>query len=330
MSVWRPLIIAGLAAIGLVVGVIWIADRPQPQVIQGKVEATRVDLAARVAGRVVKAPVDLGDRVSAGDAVVELDSPQLRASLDTSKATLAVAQSNRDLTFSIRQETVDARRAEMEKAEADVALAQKIYDRTKQLLGQSFASQQVLDEASNKLDSALRALAAARANFQLAEKGNSPEQKAVSVAQVEAAAAAVAQIEVDINEFTVRAPMAGEVTARTAEIGELFSAGTPLLSIIDVDNAWFTFNLREDLLNGLGVGDILPVRVPALGNRAVDAKVTVISGEGSYANWRATKATGNFDLKTFEVRARPTAPVDGLRPGMSGLIDWSRPRLPEH
>ncbi len=282
-----------------------------------------------MSGRVAKTPVDLGDRVSAGDVVVGLDSLQLRASLATSKATMAVAQSNRDLTFSVRQATVDAERAEMEKAEANVTLAQKTYDRTSQLLERSFASEQNLDEASNKLDAAVRARDAARANLHLAEEGNSPEQKAVSVAKVEEAAAAVAETEVNINELLVRAPMAGEVTARTAEIGELFSAGTPLISIVDVDNAWFTFNVREDLLTGLRVGDGLPVRVPALGGRTVTAKVTAINAEGSYANWRATKATGNFDLKTFEVRAQPAAPIAGLRPGMSGLIDWSGPRQPE-
>lgn len=327
MSAWRPLVIAGLAAAGLGLAVVWAVDHPEPLLLQGEVEATRVDLAARVAGRVVRTPVDVGDRVAADGVVVELDSPALRAGLDTSKAALAVARSNRDLAFSTRQEMIDARRAEREKAEADVLLARKTYDRVSRLQERSFASEQVLDESSNKLDAALKARAAAEANLQLAVKGNSAEQKAVAVAQVEQAAAAVAQIETDLAELTVKAPMAGEVTARTAEIGELFGAGTPLVSIVDVDNAWFTFNVREDLLNGLAVGDRLKVRVPALGGREIDARVTVINAQGSYANWRATKATGDFDLRTFEVRARPDGPVEGLRPGMSGLIDWSGPRL---
>jgi HlyD family secretion protein len=327
VSVWRPLVIAGLAAAALGLSVIWAVDHPEPLMLQGEVEATRVDLAARVPGRVVKTPVDVGDRVAAGDLVIELDSPALRAGLDTSKAALAVARSNRDLAFSTRQEMIDARRAEREKAEADVLLAQKTYDRVSQLQERSFASEQVLDEASNKLNAALKARAATEANLQLAVQGNSPEQKAVAVAQVEQAEAAVAQIETDVAELEVKAPISGEVTARTAELGELFGAGTPLVSIVDVDNAWFTFNVREDLLHGLAVGDRLTVRVPALGNRDVDTRVTVINAQGSYANWRATKATGDFDLRTFEVRARPDGKVDGLRPGMSGLIDWSGPRL---
>ena len=317
LSAWRPLVIAGLAAAGLGLSVIWAVDHPEPLMLQGEVEATRVDLAARVAGRVVRTPVEIGDRVAAGDLVIELDSPALRAGLDTSKAALAVANSNRDLAFSTRQEMIDARRAEREKAEADVLLAQKTYDRVSQLQERSFASEQVLDEVSNKLNAALKARAATEANLQLAIKGNSPEQKAVAVAQVEQAAAAVAQIETDLAELTVKAPMAGEVTARTAEIGELFGAGTPLLSIVDIDNAWFTFNVREDLLNGLAVGDVLKVRVPALGGREIETRVTVINAQGSYANWRATKATGDFDLRTFEVRLEPIAAVTGLRPGMS-------------
>lgn len=327
MSAWRPLVVAALAAAGLGLSVLWVVDHPEPLILQGEVEATRVDLAARVGGRVIAAPVDVGARIAKGDLLIELDSPALKAGLKTAKAALAVAGSNRDLAFSTRQEVIDARRAEMEKAAADVVLAQKTYDRVSQLQERSFASEQVLDEVSNKLNAAMRAKAATEANLQLAIQGNSPEQKAVAVAQVEQAAAAVNQIEVDIGELAVKAPMSGEITSRSAEVGELFGAGTPLLSIVDVDNAWFTFNVREDLLNGLAVGDSLKIRVPALGGRVVEAKVTVINAQGSYANWRATKATGDFDLRTFEVRARPEGTVEGLRPGMSGLIDWSGPRL---
>jgi len=316
-----------LAAAGLGLSVLWVVDHPEPLILQGEVEATRVDIAARVAGRVVSTPVDLGTKVAKDQVLIVLDSPALRAGLVTSKAALGVAKSNRDLAFSTRQEVIDARRAELEKSEADVLLAQKTYDRVSQLQERSFASEQVLDEVSNKLNAAMRARAAAAANLKLAIQGNSPEQKAVAEAQVGQAAAAVAQIEVDLTELEVKAPMAGEVTARTAEVGELFGAGTPVISLVDVDNAWFTFNVREDLLNGLAVGDLLKVRVPALGGREIETKVEVINSQGSYANWRATKATGDFDLRTFEVRARPTGQVEGLRPGMSGLIDWSGPRL---
>ncbi|MFT3691385.1 HlyD family secretion protein [Paenirhodobacter sp.] len=171
-------------------------------------------------------------------------------------------------------------------------------------------------------NSALRAREAATANLLLARNGNSPEQKAVAQAQADQARAALEQTETDIAELTVHAPIAGQVAARMAEPGKNFSAGSPLISVVDVDNAWFTFNLREDLLDGLRIGDELSVRVPALKDRQIPARITAINVQGSYANWRATKATGDFDLRTFSIRAVPVQPDPELRPGMSALITF--------
>jgi len=133
------------------------------------------------------------------------------------------------------------------------------------------------------------------------------------------------QQQTDMKELTLIAPIEGQVTTRIAELGENFSAGAPLYSIVDITHPWFTFNLREDLLKGLKVGDSLSVVVPALENATVSARVTVINAQGQYATWRATRATGDFDLRTFEVRAQPVDPVDGLRPGMSAILSWPRP-----
>ena len=124
-------------------------------------------------------------------------------------------------------------------------------------------------------------------------------------------------------ELTIRSPIDGQVTTRVAAIGENFSAGAPLFSLIDMDNLWFTFNLREDLLGGLKIGDTFDVIVPALKSQIVQVHVTMINVQGQYATWRATRATGDFDLRTFEVRAVPIQPVDGLRPGMSAIVSWA-------
>ncbi|ABS17395.1 efflux RND transporter periplasmic adaptor subunit (plasmid) [Brucella anthropi] len=323
MSARKAVAVAAILAAGVGAYVAWSVERPRTLLVQGEVEATRIDLATKVAGRVSSAPVSFGDRVTAGQLLVELDSPQLKAGLDTAEASLAVARSNRELTFSTRPETIAARRAELSKAEADVVLAQRTYDRLSGLLDRSVTSQQAVDQASNSLDAALRAREAAEANLQLAENGNSVEQKAVAVAQVRQAEASVAQTTADIAELTIRSPIDGQVTARMAEPGKLFSAGAPVISIVDVDRAWFTFNVREDLLDGLEIGRTLQVRVPALGNRLVEAKITAINALGSFANWRATKATGDFDLRTFELRAEPVAAERNLRPGMSALVEWS-------
>lgn len=289
--------------------------------IQGEVEATRIDLTPRVSGRVSEVLVDFGDKVEKAQVVVRLESPQLASALSAAKAALSVAEANRDLTYSTRPETIAARKAQLEKANTDVLLAQKVYDRVANLRDSAITSAQNLDEASNSLDSALRTKEAAEANLLLAENGSSKEQKSVAQAQVEQAIATVEQMEADIAELTVVSPIDGEVTARMAELGKNFSAGSPLISVVDINNAWFTFHIREDYLSGLKVDDQLSVRVPALRDKTFKAKVTAINALGSYANWRATKATGDFDLRTFSIRLTPLERDPQLRPGMSALIN---------
>lgn len=311
-----------LALLGLAGFALWSAQAPQPLVVQGEVEATRVDIAPRAAGQVRAIHVDMGERVEAGELLVELDSPQLLAGLQAAQAQLAVAQADRDRIHSTRPETIAARRAEYEKAQADLVLAQTTHDRLSTLTERSVASRQQLENAQNSLTAAQAAVEAAQANLALATNGASPQERAVADAQVEQARAAVHQIETDMAELTVHAPIGGEVTSRVAEVGGLAGAGTPLLSIVNLDDAWMTFNLREDLLDGLAIGDEFSVRLPALGDRVVTVSVTGIDVLGSYANWRATRATGDFDLRTFEVRARPIGPIEGLRPGMSAIIEW--------
>jgi len=140
---------------------------------------------------------------------------------------------------------------------------------------------------------------------------------------VKQAEAALAQRQADIAELTVRSPVSGQVTTRVAEMGENYGAGAPLFSLIDIANLWFTFNLREDLLDGLKVGDTFTVGIPALKRDDIKVRVTMINVQGQYATWRATRATGGFDLRTFEVRAVPEEKIEGLRPGMSVVTEWS-------
>ena len=316
-------VILGLLLVGVGI-VFWFAIQPPPLIVQGEVEATRVDLATRVSGRVKTLNVDVGDTAKAGDVVIELESPQLQAGLAAAQAALLVAQADRNRIYSTRAEVIDARKAELEKAQADVVLAQQIYGRQKQLAESGNAPQQRLDEAANSLQAALKAQEAAQANLTLAEKGSSDEEKALADARVKQADAAYGQTRTDVDELVIHAPVAGEVTTRVAERGVLFSPGAPLLSIVDLSDVWLTFNLREDLLAGLKVGDTFDVQLPALSDRTVTVRVTAINAPGQYANWRATKATGDFDLRTFEIRAKPVAPVDGLRPGMSAIVPWAR------
>ena len=315
--------IAGSVVLIALGAAMWLATRPPPLTIQGEVSADRVDISPRVSGRILKLGANVGDNVARGATLAELDSPQLVAALAAARAALSVANADLARINSTRPETIAARRAETAAAQADVTLAKETFDRQIQLASTGNAPQARVDEATRNLEMAVRKKDSADATLKLAIEGASPEERALAVAQAKQAEAALGQREVDVAELVVRAPISGQVTTRIAELGENFSAGAPLFSLVDIGNVWFTFNLREDLLAGLKVGDSFQVSVPALGAELIPVRVTVINVQGQYATWRATRATGEFDLRTFEVRAVPVQPREGLRPGMSTIASWA-------
>ncbi|MCO6544565.1 MAG: efflux RND transporter periplasmic adaptor subunit [Gilliamella sp.] len=315
------LIVAIIAVIAMV-AIIYFAYQPSTIILQGEVESNRVDVAARVQGRVNQFNYDVGDDVKQGEVLLTLSNPALLAQLATAEAQLKVAMASRDNTYSTRPETIDVQKAQLDKAKSDLDLAQTSYERINRLAKNGTVSKQSYDESFNQYQAAIKAYEAAKANLSLAENGSSVEQKKLADVQVEQSESALAQVKADVNELTLVSPINGQITTRVAETGQLYSPGTPLYSIIDLNDIWFTFNIREDLLGNLKVGDTFQVRVPALNNQIIDVKVTVLNALGQYANWQATKATGDFDLKTFEMRAKPINKVSGLRPGMSVTTKW--------
>jgi len=309
-----------LAAVALSVALaVWWVTRPGPLLIQGEVAASRVDVSARTSGRVADVMADLGDGVEAGIILVELSNPQLVTAHAAAASGLAVARASEAAAGAIRPELIRAREAELAAAEADLRLAEEQIARDTELSRQGLRPQALLDQSVRNLETATRRVEASQAQLDLARAGAAPEDRAVAAAQVAQAEATLAQRQADLNELKIRAPMSGEISARLIEPGENIGPGTPLFTIVDLDSAWFTFNLREDLLAGLQVGDRLWVRVPAL-ELEVEAQIILINVQGQFASWRATRATGDFDLRSFELRARATEPLTGLRPGMSALI----------
>lgn len=319
-NIGRVLGVVVLVALG---ALLWFATRPPPLTIQGEVSANRIDISARAAGRVTKLNVNVGDEAKTGAVLIELESPQLQAALGAAEAAVAVARADLARVSSTRPETIAARQAEVAAADADVKLYQEVYNRQAQLVQGGSTPQARVDEATRNLEAAIRKREASQAALQLATVGASAEERALAQAQVRQAEAGLAQRQADIAELTVRAPVSGQVTTRIAELGENYGAGAPLLSLVDVGGLWFTFNLREDLLGGLKVGDTFKVNVPALSKQDIAVRVTMINVQGQYATWRATRATGGFDLRTFEVRATPATPLEGLRPGMSVVAEWT-------
>jgi len=302
---------------------LWLATRPPPLTIQGEVSADRVDISSRIAGRVVTLKADVGDTAERGTVIAELESPQLVAARLGAQAALAVARADLDRINSTRPETIAARQADLDAAKADVTLSQETYKRQTELARTGNAPQARVDEVTRNLDMAIRKQESAEAALQFATTGASREERALAAAQVKQAEATLNQRDVDVAEFVIQSPINGQVTTRIAAIGENFSAGAPLFSMIDMNKLWFTFNLREDLLEGLKIGDKFDVLVPALKSQTIPVRVTMINVQGQYAAWRATRATGDFDLRTFEVRALPIQAVEGLRPGMSAIVAWA-------
>jgi HlyD family secretion protein len=309
-----------LAILGLSV---WYLSRPTSLLIQGEADSTRIDMAARVDGRVLKIPVLRGQNVDAGAVLLQIDNPELLAKLQEAVAAKGVAEAElAHIHAGTRAETVAARKAEVDRAAADAALAESTYERVRQVASKQFASQQQLDQATNTLQVANRSLEQAQSSYQEALAGYTVEEVRMAEAKVTQAAAAVQTEQSLVDQLIVTAPTATQIYQINVEQGEVISPGVPLLSLVDMNDLWIRFDLREDLVRDLKVGDKIAVRIPALGDRKVLAEVRLIAAKGEYADWRATRATGDFDLRTFAIRAYPTEKIAGLRPGMSAYADW--------
>jgi len=219
-------------------------------------------------------------------------------------------------------ETIAARKAELERAEASVVLAQKTYDRVSQLAGHGNAPIARLDQATDTLHESQRAVDQARSAYEQAVNGYTKEEHEIAAANVGKALADIKAVQSIIDQMVVYAPVASQVYQRNVEPGEYVSPGVPLVTLIDLNDLWIHFDLREDLVKSLKVGDRFGVRIPALADRRITVEVKLIATKGEYASWRATRATGDFDLRTFSIRAYPVEKVPELRPGMSAYLDW--------
>ena len=312
------LIVAAISGLSL-----WYLFQPQTLVVQGEADATRIDIAARVDGLVRERPVNRGDNVAAGQLLLVIDNPELLAKLDEAHTAKAAAEANlANVLAGVRKEEIAQREATVAASEASLVLAQQEYNRTKQLTEHDFASQQRLQQETASLDVAKSTLLQAKAARDEAVAGATREQRAVAQAGVATAEANVRTLEAQAAELRVKAPISAQVYQIGSELGEYVSPGVPLLSLVDLSDVWFRFDLREDLARGLKVGDTFTVRAPALSDRLVSVRVRTIAPKGEYAGWRATRATGDFDLRTFEVRAYPSEPLPSLRPGMSAYLEW--------
>lgn len=316
------LALAGLSGAG------YILMQPQPQFIQGEVEATKANVSAKIPGRVEELLAAEGQQVKKGDVLAVLDRPQLEAKHQQASAAKAAASAQRDKAENgAREEQIRMAMNQWLQAKAGAELAEKSFGRVQRLFADGVVPAQRRDEVQGQYEMTKKLEATAKAQYDMALNGTRIEDKQAAGALVDQASGAVSEVESLIEESQVRAPFDGEIVEHIVNAGELASAGMPIMTMVDLNDIWVTFNLREDHLAGLKMGDKLKGKSPAL-DAPVELEVSYIAPLGDFASWRATSVSGGFDLRTFEVRAKPVKPVDGLRPGMSVIVPWDRgPKL---
>jgi HlyD family secretion protein len=320
-----PAIIVGVIIAAVAALSIYYLARGEPLLVQGEVDATRLDIAARVDGRVGEIPVVRGQNVGAGAVLVKIDNPETIAKNEQAVAAKFVAEAQlANINVGTRVEVIAAKKAAMERAQANVVLAQKTYDRVSQLAEHGNAPIARLDQATDSLHESQRNVDQAKSAYEQAVNGYTKEEHEIAEANVKKAMADIAAVRSIIDQMVVYAPVASQVYQRNVEPGEYVSPGVPLVTLIDLNDVWVHFDLREDLVKTLKVGDRFDVRIPALADRSITVEVKLIATKGEYASWRATRATGDFDLRTFSIRAYPVDKIPELRPGMSAYLDWRR------
>ena len=315
------LAVLGFAAVVMIVAVIGLLaiDR-DPDMIQGQVEVSEYRVSSKVPGRILELRVKEGDYVKAGDTLAILDAPEVRAKMEQAQsAENAAAALELKAQNGARKEQIQGAFSVLQQAKAGFEIAEKSYNRVQRLFDEGVMSAQKRDEAFANYKAMEAQMKAAQSQYDMAVNGARMEDKMAASAQVGRAKGAVQEVNSYIHETVQIAQKEGEVTDIYPKVGELVGTGSPIMSIAMMDDMWGSFNIREDQLNGMQVGTEFMAFVPAF-NKDVKMKVYHLKDQGSFAVWKATKANGQYDLKTFEVKARPVEKLEGLRPGMSLVI----------
>lgn len=314
-----------LISVIAVIGIIgYFILTPDDIIIQGEIEATEVRVSGKLPGRVLEIRYKEGMSVKKGDTLILIDSPEINAKvMQAEAAESAAAAVSLKAQNGTRKETIEAAAEQYEMAKAAADFAKKSYDRTKNLYDKGVIAAQKYDEVKAKYDAAKAQEKAAKSQYDMALNGAQKEDKMAALAQVQRAKGAVNEATSYLNETKLVAPISGEIAEIFPKVGELVGSGSPLMNIVDLSDIWVTFNLKENLLSKIKVGDKLRAKVPALNDKEITLKVTYIKVLGSYATWKATKLTDEYDTKTFEVRAVPLDQNADFRLGMSVIINWS-------
>ena len=315
------LTVAAFTVVVVIIAVIGtLVFKSEPEIIQGYVEVSEYRVSSKVPGRVLELRVKEGDYVNVGDTLAIIDAPDVKAKLTQAQSAESAASAMDQMANNdARSEQINGAYALLQQAKAGLEIAQKSYNRVQRLYDEGVMSAQKRDEAFANYKAIEAQVKAAQSQYDMAVNGARREEKMAAAAQVNRAKGAVQEVNSYISETMQTAQKAGEVSDVYPKEGELIGTGSPIMSVSLLDDMWGTFNVREDQLDGMRIGSVITAYAPAF-KKDIKMKVYYIKDQGSYATWKATKANGQYDLKTFEVKARPVTKVEGLRPGMSLVL----------
>lgn len=288
------------------------------EIIEGQADATAVRISGKLPGRVVDLYVEEGDMVKAGDTLVHIHSSLADAKLVQAMGMETAAKAmNRKVDAGTRSQIIQSAYDLWQQARSAESITKKTYDRMQTLYSEGVMSEQKRDEAKAAYDAAVAASSAAKSQYELAKQGAQSEDKESAAAMVDVAKGGVGEVQALLEDQYLTAPCDGQIDVVYPHVGELVSLGAPIMSLLKIQDKWITFNVREEYLQDMTLGKEIEVMIPALGRKETKAKIYYIRDLGSYATWHATKTTGDWDSKTFEVKARPTEQLPDLRPGMT-------------
>ncbi|MDC2620496.1 MULTISPECIES: HlyD family secretion protein [Bacteroides] len=316
---WAFVII--LLAVGIFTGLGVILMHKQPLVLQGQAEATEIRISGKLPGRIDTFFVQEGDWVHQGDTLVVINSPEVHAKYQQVNALEQVAvQQNKKIDAGTRRQIVATALQLWNKTKSDLTLAQTTYNRILTLYKDSVVTSQRKDEVEAMYKAAVAAERAAYEQYQMAVDGAQKEDKASAASMVDAARSTVDEVSALLVDARLIAPENGQIATIFPKRGELVAPGTPIMNLVVMDDIHVVLNVREDLMPQFKMDGTFVADVPAIGKKNIEFKIYYISPLGSFATWKSTKQTGSYDLRTFEIHARPTQKVDDLRPGMSVLL----------
>lgn len=288
--------------------------------IQGELEVTEYRVSCKLAGRIADIKVKEGDYVEVGDTLAILEAPEVVAQEKAAEANQGAAAAMSEMAQNgAREEQIKGAYELYQQAVVARDIAKKSYDRVQNLFDQGVLSAQKRDEALAAYEARDAQVKAALSQYEMAKNGARREERTAAAKQAVAARSAADVVRSLLKETVQLAVMEGEVSEIYPKVGELVGTGSPIMNVSVMKDMWGTFNIREDHLKGMKVGDVVTAYLPAF-DKEVKMKVYFVKDLGTFAAWKATKQTGQYDLKTFEVKARPLTRLEGMRPGMSIII----------